>query len=73
MGGGQQSRFVKWAEHLELPTTQELLATTRGACKFYDRCRLAYDACLQSEPGLFEFEDNHFVACHFRRQPMGTA
>ncbi|MBN1582533.1 MAG: ABC transporter ATP-binding protein [Anaerolineae bacterium] len=64
---------VKWAEHLELLTTQELLATTRGACKFYDRCRLHYDRCQQSEPELFELEENHFVACHFRRREMEMA
>jgi peptide/nickel transport system ATP-binding protein len=57
---------VKWAEHLELPTTQELLATTKGACKFYDRCRLQFDHCEQHEPELIEYEPDHYVACHFR-------
>ena len=63
---------VKWGENLVLPTTQELLAVTKGACKFYDRCQVRMgDECLQGEPGLVEFEDNHFVACHLRRAELG--
>ena len=63
---------VKWAEHLNLPTTQELLAATSGACKFYGRCAYAADeTCLKGEPELFEFEDNHHIACHLRRGELG--
>jgi len=63
---------IKWAEHLNLPTTQELIATTQGACKFYDRCVYATDeACMNGEPELREFEDNHHVACHLRRGELG--
>jgi len=59
---------VKWGGDLVLPTTQELVSTTKGACKFYDRCKFySDDVCLQSEPELVEFEPNHFVACHLRR------
>jgi oligopeptide/dipeptide ABC transporter ATP-binding protein len=63
---------VKWAEHLELPTTQELVAVTKGACKFYDRCAYASDeSCAKGEPELLEFDDNHFVACHLRHGQLG--
>ncbi len=59
---------VKWGGDLVLPTTQELVSTTKGACKFYDRCKFCSDdVCLKSEPGLVEFEPDHFVACHLRR------
>ena len=63
---------VKWAGDLVLLTTQELLATTEGACKFYDRCLHRSDElCLHGEPELVEFQDNHYVACHLRRAEMG--
>ena len=63
---------VKWAENLVLPTTQELLAVTRGACKFFDRCQhRSGRACLEGEPPLVEYEDNHYVACHLHRGVQG--
>jgi oligopeptide/dipeptide ABC transporter ATP-binding protein len=63
---------VKWGGDLVLPTTQELAATTRGACKFYDRCAYHSDEqCLHAEPDLVEFEKDHFVACHLHRGAAG--
>jgi len=63
---------VKWAENLILPTTQELLAVTKGACKFFDRCQhRSGEECLEAEPALVEYEDNHYVACHLRRGMQG--
>jgi peptide/nickel transport system ATP-binding protein len=62
---------VRWEEQLVLPTTQEMLAETSGACKFYDRCRLGYDPCLRAEPELYEIEPNHYVSCYRRGSPVG--
>jgi len=64
---------IRWDEQLVLPTTQELLAATSDACKFYDRCRLHYDLCLCAEPELLKIEENHYVACHRRRPEVGAA
>jgi peptide/nickel transport system ATP-binding protein len=63
---------LKWGEHLVLPTTQELTAATKGACKFYDRCQLKSEAaCMHGEPELIESAPEHYVACHLRRAELG--
>jgi len=63
---------MRWSEQLVLPTTQELAASTSGACKFYDRCQFrSEEVCMHGEPELFEFEENHRVACHLRRVELG--
>jgi len=33
-------------------------------CRFYSRCPLRFDQCLELEPELRDVGNNHFVACH---------
>ena len=34
-------------------------------CNFNTRCPIAKERCFIEEPEYREFEDNHWVACHF--------
>ena len=36
-----------------------------SGCKFHTRCPFAQDRCTAEVPEWREFDDEHFVACHF--------
>jgi oligopeptide/dipeptide ABC transporter ATP-binding protein len=35
-------------------------------CRFHTRCKIAENICIEQEPKLKEFSQNHLVACHLR-------
>ncbi len=37
-------------------------------CRFHPRCRYAQDVCKQLEPRFVDIGEEHYVACHLRKQ-----
>ena len=58
---------------LSINEFKEILETIEGnvpslinppqGCRYYNRCTYKMDICKENEPGIFEPEKNHFVAC----------
>jgi len=39
-----------------------------SGCRFHTRCRYAGKKCYNIEPELGEYDQNHFVACHYAEE-----
>ena len=43
-------------------------ANPPSGCRFHTRCQFAIQICSEKEPPLVDYGDEHFVACHVRKE-----
>lgn len=67
----------RWDTVMTLPDDEALRAQIKSGCRFYPRCPVHLDRCLQAQPALYEVESDHQVACylyeHERKPPPRLA
>ena len=59
-----ETQTKKWETRSGVPGALKS-GTHPDMCRFYPRCPIAEERCLQVEPMLLPVKDGHAVACHF--------
>ena len=54
----------RWGGEVEAPRSPKAEATTKGGCKFADRCPHAMPICREAPPPLFQTAEHRAVACY---------
>ena len=55
----------KWDTEIELPDEEIMRSATSKGCRFYPRCPMRMDRCLEEQPPLYEIDGmGHEAACY---------
>jgi peptide/nickel transport system ATP-binding protein len=54
---------VRWDEHLDLPSEEEMRAGIGMGCRYYKRCPLRPESCKTTIPPMRQVGENHYVRC----------
>ena len=55
---------VKWNTNISLPSEEVMRMVESKGCRFYHRCPLHMDRCMQAFPEMVKVGNNHEVACY---------
>jgi peptide/nickel transport system ATP-binding protein len=56
---------VRWEEHLDLSSEEEVRVDIGGGCLYYKRCPHPMDVCRNTDAPVAQVEENHYVRCRF--------
>ncbi len=54
----------RWDLQVELPDDETLRAQVKSGCRYYPRCGMHMDRCLQTQPPFYRVAASHEVACY---------
>jgi peptide/nickel transport system ATP-binding protein len=56
---------VKWNGEIVLPPEEEMRTTVHGGCRFYPRCPVRMDRCMEAQPPLYKVDTlDHEASCY---------
>lgn len=54
----------KWEGVVNIPDDEQMRSQVEAGCRFYPRCPLRMDRCLEKLPPLYEISKSHRTACY---------
>ena len=55
---------IKWDTNIKLPSEEEMRMQNRVGCRFYPRCPMRMDRCLEAQPPFYPIDKiDHEAAC----------
>ncbi|MDP6594801.1 MAG: ABC transporter ATP-binding protein [Candidatus Poribacteria bacterium] len=55
---------IRWKGEIDLPAEEEMRGSATSGCRFYPRCPVRIDRCLENQPDLYDVSDDHQAACY---------
>ena len=55
---------IRWEGEIDLPAEEEMRGSTTSGCRFYPRCPVRMDRCLEAQPDLYDVSEDHQAACY---------
>ena len=56
---------IKWQGEIVLPPEEEMRSSVHSGCRFYPRCPMRMDRCLEAQPPLYKVDDlDHEASCY---------